>query len=122
MNSSSKKRSILAETFVAKQPCLGRPLLTQLIEKVLEKVHQTLSYKAGQITVANDCSLKLEQTKQNSEQNVCKINICCCNVRTLLDLASSKHTEQRAALVSRELGRLNIDIAALSETHLSEED
>lgn len=50
-----------------------------------------------------------------------KANICCWDVRTLLDVAS-KRPEWRTALVSIELGRLNIDIAALSETHLSEED
>ena len=50
-----------------------------------------------------------------------KINICCWNVRTLLDLPSSKRPERRTALVSRELGRLNIDIAALSDTRLAED-
>ena len=51
-----------------------------------------------------------------------KIHICCWNVRILLDLATSKCSERRTALVSRELGRLKIGIAALSETRLSEED
>ena len=48
--------------------------------------------------------------------------ILCCNIRTLLDLASSKCPEQGTAPVSRESGRLNIEIAVLSETRLSEED
>lgn len=61
------------------------------------------------------------QSKRYAKERY-KINICCWNVRTLLDLPSSKCPEQRTALVSRELGRLNIDIAALSETRLAEED
>lgn len=51
-----------------------------------------------------------------------KLNLCCWNVRTLLDLKSSAHPERRTALVTKELQRLNIDIAALSETRLSDED
>ena len=51
-----------------------------------------------------------------------KLNICCWNVRTLLDLKSSGRPERRTALVTKELQRLNIDIAALSETRFSDED
>ena len=50
------------------------------------------------------------------------MNICCWNVRTLLDLEKTTRPERRTALVTKELQRLNIDIAALSETHLSGED
>ena len=50
------------------------------------------------------------------------MNICCWNVRTLLDLEKTSRPERRTALVTKELQRLNIDIAALSETRLAEED
>ena len=50
------------------------------------------------------------------------MNVCCWNVRTLLDLEKTARPERRTALVTKELKRLNIDIAALSETRLSEED
>ena len=40
----------------------------------------------------------------------------CWNVRTLVDSAGGP--ERRTAIVAKELGRYNIDIAALSETHL----
>ena len=50
------------------------------------------------------------------------LNVCCWNVRTLLDLDSSNRPERRTALVTRELRRLNVDIAALSETRMSDED
>src|SRR5579871_1928198 len=43
------------------------------------------------------------------------------NVRTLLDRTEANRPERRTALVARELGRYNIDIAALSETRLAEE-
>ena len=51
-----------------------------------------------------------------------RINVGTWNVRTLLDLDSSKHPERRTAIVAKELARYRIDIAALSETRLSEED
>ena len=50
------------------------------------------------------------------------LNVCCWNVRTLLDRETSSRPIRRTALVTRELERLNTDIAALSETRLSDED
>ena len=43
------------------------------------------------------------------------------NIRTLMDTANSDRPERRSALVSRELARFNIDVAALSETRLADE-
>lgn len=43
------------------------------------------------------------------------------NVRTLLDRASNLCPERKTAIVARELRRYNVDIAALSETHLADE-
>ncbi|KAG7305516.1 hypothetical protein JYU34_009592 [Plutella xylostella] len=43
------------------------------------------------------------------------------NVRTLLDRATSQCPERKTAVVARELSRYDIDIAAISETHLAEE-
>lgn len=43
------------------------------------------------------------------------------NVRTLLDRDSSACPERKTAIVARELRRYNIDVAALSETHLADE-
>ena len=43
------------------------------------------------------------------------------NVRTLLDRDASSRPERRTALISRELGKYQIDIAALSEARLTEE-
>ncbi|CAH2216095.1 jg1063, partial [Pararge aegeria aegeria] len=43
------------------------------------------------------------------------------NVRTLLDRETSLCPERKTAIVARELGRYNVDIAALSETHLADE-
>ncbi|KAL8614954.1 hypothetical protein ACOMHN_049105 [Nucella lapillus] len=44
------------------------------------------------------------------------INIAAWNVRTLLDQKEAKRPERRTALVTRELQRYKVDIAALSET------
>ncbi|XP_046976400.1 uncharacterized protein LOC124542503 [Vanessa cardui] len=43
------------------------------------------------------------------------------NVRTLLDRPNNLCPERKTAIVARELGRYNVDIAALSETHLADE-
>ena len=43
------------------------------------------------------------------------------NVRTLRDNSGSDRPERRTALVSRELDRYKVEIAALSETRLAEE-
>ena len=43
------------------------------------------------------------------------------NVRTLLDLKDTERPERRTALVARELARFSVDIAALSETRISDE-
>lgn len=43
------------------------------------------------------------------------------NVRTLLDLTDNERPHRRTAIIAHELKRYGIDIAALSETRLSEE-
>ncbi|KAG7296524.1 hypothetical protein JYU34_020306 [Plutella xylostella] len=43
------------------------------------------------------------------------------NVRTLIDRDSNLCPERKTAIVARELRRYNVDIAALSETHLEDE-
>lgn len=43
------------------------------------------------------------------------------NVRTLLDRNDNACPERKTAIVARELRRFNIDVAALSETHLADE-
>ena len=52
------------------------------------------------------------------------MNLASWNVRTLLDIRNPTDTDRpprRTALVAAELKRYNIDIAALSETHLASE-
>ena len=50
------------------------------------------------------------------------MSVGCWNVRTLLDRQVSGRPERQTALVCEELCRLDLDIVALSETHLSAED
>jgi hypothetical protein len=49
------------------------------------------------------------------------LKVATWNARTLLDTTQSKHQERRTAIIDRELDRLDIDIAALSETRLGGE-
>ncbi|XP_068707682.1 craniofacial development protein 2-like [Montipora foliosa] len=79
--------------------------------------------KTAFCSIAHVC--KNRERVSNSKKYVntqVKLNICCWDVRTLLDNISSKRAERRTALVTKELQRLNIDVAALSETRLSDED
>ena len=50
------------------------------------------------------------------------MNVATWNVRALLDRDESSNAERRTAIVTRQLARYNVDIAALSETHQSEVD
>ena len=52
---------------------------------------------------------------------VIPLTIGAWNIRTLMDSSGSDRSERRTALVSRELDRHKIEIAALSETRLAEE-
>ena len=49
------------------------------------------------------------------------MNLCCWNIRTLLDKVDGIRPERRTAIVAKELARYNIGIAALSETRLAGE-
>ena len=49
-----------------------------------------------------------------------KLKLSCWNVRTLLDRAESNRPERRTALIAQQLRRYNIELAALSETRLSD--
>uniref|UniRef100_H3A6M0 Endonuclease/exonuclease/phosphatase domain-containing protein n=1 Tax=Latimeria chalumnae TaxID=7897 RepID=H3A6M0_LATCH len=46
---------------------------------------------------------------------------CTWNVRTLMDNPNSERPERRTAIISRELARYNIDVAALSKTRIPAE-
>ena len=48
-------------------------------------------------------------------------NIAAWNVRTLLDREGTDRPERRTALITAELKRYNVDIAALSETRIAGE-
>lgn len=64
--------------------------------------------------VTNFCGRKFTQSYTKT------INIATWNVRTLLDSDYSQCPERKTALIARELSRYNIDIAAISETHLAD--
>ena len=59
------------------------------------------------------------QTKQEKQRK--KLILGAWNIRTLLDRADTSRPERRTALLAKELQRNRIDIAALSETRLSDE-
>lgn len=50
------------------------------------------------------------------------LNLGMWNVRTPLDNTKADRPERRTALVTKELACYNVDIAALSKTHLADKD
>lgn len=69
------------------------------------------------------CPYSVTKDKHNKNNRSTELNIGSWNVRTLLEdtSTSANRPGRRTALVSRELARLRIDIAALSETRFAEE-
>ena len=67
----------------------------------------------------NDSRQNTQKDKQ--KRHKIRMNVATWNVRTLLDRDASSNPERRTAIVGKELGRYNIDIAALSETRLGGE-
>nr|VZI49586.1 unnamed protein product [Spirometra erinaceieuropaei] len=59
--------------------------------------------------------------RSRQTDRVSPLTLAAWNVRSLLDNPRSNRPEQRTALVARELARYNVDIAALTETRLSEQ-
>ena len=49
------------------------------------------------------------------------MDICCQNIRALLDKVDGGRPERSSAIVARKLARYDIDIAALSESRLAGE-
>ena len=111
------------ELRVSKQPYLGRTLLTQIWEGSRKGdlnivcSHSKLVSNLRLTVVL--CSRKNKNMYLEKKQ---KFTFGSWNVRTLLDRENSGNPERRTAIVTRELSRYNIDIAALSETRLSDED
>ena len=58
--------------------------------------------------------------KSKTKYTVYCTRIGAWNVRTLMDNAGSDRPQRRTALVGRELGRYDIQIAALSETRFAD--
>ena len=56
------------------------------------------------------------------KRNLNYLRLAEWNVRTLLDRDRSKRPERQTALVAKELNKYGIDIAALSETRLAQND
>ncbi|KAF7243714.1 Disintegrin and metalloproteinase domain-containing protein 23 [Varanus komodoensis] len=82
------------------------------------------SENPDQLTVAGGDPILCGQTTKmqtKRKRKVTPLTIGTWNVRTLQDNPSADRPERTAALVTRELTRFNIDIAALCETRLDNE-
>ena len=59
--------------------------------------------------------------KNNQKNSTTKMKIACWNVRTMMDSEAAERPHRRSALVAREIARLDIDIAALSEVRFADQ-
>ena len=59
------------------------------------------------------------EDKNNEKKKTASFKVACWNIRTLQD--SEDRPQRRLALMTRKLARLDIDIAALSETRFVEQ-
>ncbi|XP_030747088.1 craniofacial development protein 2-like [Sitophilus oryzae] len=78
-------------------------------------------YSGGKIPSRSDLRGKVlaqENFRLRSTKRRKLFTFAAWNVRSLCDSRQSKHPERRTAIVSKELYRLNVDIAAISETRL----
>ncbi|CAH2215604.1 jg21018 [Pararge aegeria aegeria] len=114
---------------MTKQPCLGRHCFPRSAgegtRKGVSKKCLTRSYFRG----SNHGCLCITQLVVENVTKKCKNNAIkyqtmtfgAWNIRTLLDRDNNMCPERKSAIVARELKRYNVDIAALSETHLADE-
>ena len=76
--------------------------------------------RAGLLSLRRPVKRKLGGNSNGNNRKTLRIGEW--NVRTLIDRAGSKRPERQTALVAKELSRYNIDIAALCETPLAQND
>ena len=78
------------------------------------------------VTGCRTCQGSITCGRKKPKKNTsCHLNVAAWNIRTLLDPSTSNSCDRpprRTALVASELSRYKIDIAALSETRLPDED
>jgi hypothetical protein len=103
---------------VAEQPYSGRALLSSNedgdIKGSLKTASSIPSCRFTATCWISSLRSKQHKAKKHPRQT---LRLAAWNVRTLLDNAD-RH-ERRTAIISRELARYDIDIAALSETRIS---
>nr|XP_061823852.1 uncharacterized protein LOC133611023 [Nerophis lumbriciformis] len=83
----------------------------------VERLLHSLPYNK----VAGIDNLDKGSPPRGQKQKKHKLLIGAWNVRTLMDNQASDRPERRTAIISRELRKFQIDIAALSETRLADE-
>ena len=107
---------------MSEQPFLGLTLLTSLEEKARKGALKIVcfisprpAYRSWQ---GSHSSGRITKTSNNKKGKTRALILGTWNVRTLQDNPKSERPERRTALVARELGRYNVDIAALREVRL----
>ena len=108
-----------AALWAIKQPSLGTALLAPHgdgpREGGLNKACLTLTVLASRGQQASLPSGKKNERKKKTAH----LKVACWNICTMQD--SEDRPQRRSALVARELARLNIDIAALTEVRFAEQ-
>jgi len=93
-------------------------MATGTVSHTGSNVARVTKVRAGSLPLRQPVKSQLGSKKNNRKY----LRLAEWNVRTLLDRDRSKRPERQTALVAKELDRYHIDIAALSETRLAQND
>ena len=91
---------------------------TDLEKVVYTSLASTPTWLASRGQRASLISGKNKKQKEKKSEN---LKVACWNVRTMQDSADNDRPQRRTALVGKELKRLDIDIAAVSEVRFAEQ-
>ena len=108
-----------AALWATKQPSLG----TAVLAPHGDRPRKGCLNKACLIPIwlASRCQrASLPGSKKYERKKTANLKVACWNVRTMQD--SENRPQRRSALFAKELARLDIDIAALSEVRFAEQD
>jgi len=103
---------------VTEQAYSGVPLLTLTGEGPIKGGLNIGGHTIPVIGQLHPMTHRICSRERRKHYNKTYLKVGAWNVRTLMVARDTDHPERRTALVSRELTRFNIDVAALSETKL----
>ncbi|XP_076059549.1 uncharacterized protein LOC143036186 [Oratosquilla oratoria] len=103
---------------VTEQAYSGVPLLTPTGEGPIKGGLNIGGHTISVIGQLHSMTHRICSRERRNNYSKSYLKVGAWNVRTLMDTRDTDRPERRTALVSRELARFNVDVAALSETRI----